>query len=95
MELVFAVGYQTFASKFAKAFPLRPQVSRARRPERLTSPGCAGNAVPSSASAYRSGITGGRRISMPPRHSSHLPILAALRPKPSQLSPTEKERLGN
>ena len=25
VELVFAVGYQTFASKFAKAFPLPPQ----------------------------------------------------------------------
>ena len=25
MELVFAVGYQTFASKFAKAFALAPQ----------------------------------------------------------------------
>jgi alkylhydroperoxidase family enzyme len=25
VELVFAVGYQTFASKFAKAFQLRPQ----------------------------------------------------------------------
>lgn len=25
LELVFVVGYQTFASKFAKAFALRPQ----------------------------------------------------------------------
>jgi alkylhydroperoxidase family enzyme len=25
VELVFAVGYQTFASKFAKAFQLQPQ----------------------------------------------------------------------
>jgi alkylhydroperoxidase family enzyme len=25
LELVFVIGYQTFASKFAKAFALRPQ----------------------------------------------------------------------